>query len=281
VGGASVRAGDRGRPSAYAAAVSDRTLPRRPAILGDVADRVRHWLGPAPTYAPTRADLATVSIAGLDLPVRATIATLVVATAVCLDWSRTFIPRTILDLGRAPDAIRFQALERVALFGLVPIAVVLLLFRDRPERYGLGLGNWRVGLPIAFVGAAAMTPVVLLLAARPEFAAYYGPSRAPIPDLLVTNLLDLPPTEFLIRGFLMFALLRVVGPIAVVLATLPFVFSHLSKPEIELLSTFFGGLAYGWLDWRTGSIWWSAASHVFLVTLLVAAAQPLGTGAAV
>jgi membrane protease YdiL (CAAX protease family) len=85
----------------------------------------------------------------------------------------------------------------------------------------------------------------------------------------VTNLLDLPATEFLIRGFLMFALVRVVGPVGVVLATLPFVFSHLGKPEIELLSTFFGGLAYGWLDWRTGSIWWSAATHVVLVTILV------------
>jgi hypothetical protein len=130
----------------------------------------------------------------------------------------------------------------------------------------------------------ALVPEALgkLTAAGLEILVEQGAgSGAAIPDLLVPNLLDLPPTEFLIRGFLLFALLRVVGPIAVVLATLPLVFSHLSKPEIELLSTFFGGLAYGWLDWRTGSIWWSAASHVFLVTLLVAAAQPLGTGAAV
>jgi membrane protease YdiL (CAAX protease family) len=239
-----------------------------------LAGRVALWLGPVPEYAALPADRRTVDLAGLELPLRATVAVLVAVTAVALDWSRTFVPPAILDLNRAPAAMRFQAIERFVLFGLVPLAIVVLAFRDRPGRYGLGIGNWRLGLPIALLGVAVVGPVIVWLANRPEFAAYYGPSRAPLPDLLVTNLLDLPPTEFLIRGFLMFALLRVVGPIAVVLATLPFVFSHLSKPEIELLSTFFGGLAYGWLDWRTGSIWWSAAAHVTLVTLLLAAVPP-------
>ena len=51
----------------------------------------------------------------------------------------------------------------------------------------------------------------------------------------------------------MFALIRVVGPIGILLATLPFAFGHLGKPELETLSTVIGGFAYGWLDWRTGS----------------------------
>jgi membrane protease YdiL (CAAX protease family) len=248
------------------------------AGAGTRADRVRRWLGPAPTYPATEADRRAVSIGGLELPVRATVAVLVVAIVVCLDWSRTFIPPAILDLDRAAAAVRYQASERLLLFGLVPLLVVVGLFRDKPARYGLGLGNWRVGVPIALVGATVMAPIIVWLTSRPDFAAYYGPSRAGLADVLATNLLDLPSTEFLMRGFLMFALLRTVGPIAVVIATLPFVFSHLSKPEIELLSTFFGGLAYGWLDWRTGSIWWSAATHVFLVTLLVASVPSVVPG---
>ena len=78
------------------------------------------------------------------------------------------------------------------------------------------------------------------------------------------------PAEFLFRGFLMFALVRVIGPMGVVVATLPFAFTHLSKPEAETLSTLVGGLAFGWLNWRTGSILYSAAAHVFILTLLVA-----------
>lgn len=240
-------------------------------LAGAPVARLRQWLGPVPDYAAGAEDRRTISVAGLELPLRATIAVLVVATVVCLDWSRTFIPREILDLNRAPAAVRYQAIERLVLFGFVPFLVIVGVFRDQPVRYGLGIGNWRVGLPIALAGIAVMAPILLWLASRPEFGGYYGPSRADLPDLLVTNLIDLPPTEFLIRGFVMFTLLRAIGPLAVVVATLPFVFSHLSKPEIELLSTFFGGLAYGWLDWRTGSIWWSSATHVALVTLLVAA----------
>jgi membrane protease YdiL (CAAX protease family) len=62
---------------------------------------------------------------------------------------------------------------------------------------------------------------------------------------------------------------RVYGGIGVLMATMPFVFAHLGKPEIETFSTLFGGMVYGWVDWRTGSILYSAAAHVYIVTLLV------------
>lgn len=243
------------------------TLGAPPTTLG----RVRRWLAAAPTYPATEADRASVDLLGLRLPVRATIATLVVATVVALDWNRVFIPREILDLGRAPEAMRYQALVRFVLTGLVPLAVVVLLFRDRPDRYGLRLGDWRLGLTVAALGVAAMTPVVFALAGLPEFQAYYRPMVGPPLEVLVTNLIELPAAEFLFRGFLLFALVRAIGPLGVVLATLPFAFGHLGKPELELLSTSFGGLAYGWLAWRTGSIVWGALAHVAILTLLIVA----------
>ena len=55
---------------------------------------------------------------------------------------------------------------------------------------------------------------------------------------------------------------------------LPFVFSHINKPELELFSTMFGGLAYGWLNWRTGSIAWSVLAHVYIVTLAIVLSAP-------
>jgi membrane protease YdiL (CAAX protease family) len=69
----------------------------------------------------------------------------------------------------------------------------------------------------------------------------------------------------------MLALARVFGPIALVVALFPFTFTHLTKPEAELLSTFAGGAVYGWLTWRTGSILWGAAAHVYIVTLIIVA----------
>lgn len=233
--------------------------------------RARALFDASPTYEPSARDLRTVRLAGVVLPLRATVAVLVVVTVVSLDWSRTFIPKAILDLNRAPEALLYQAATRFILFGLLPLAVIVLAERDQPARSGLRIGAWRVGLGLAVVGVAILAPIVLVLARQPDFQAFYRPSVAPLPMLLATNLLDLPATEFLMRGFLMFALLRSIGPMAIVVATVPFVFSHLGKPEVELLSTFFGGLVYGWLDWRTGSIVWSALAHVAIVTLLLVA----------
>jgi membrane protease YdiL (CAAX protease family) len=165
--------------------------------------------------------------------------------------------------------MRFQSLERFVLFGMIPLGVVLVVFRDRPTRYGLRLGDWRWGLSLLVLGIVLMTPVVVALTGLPAFRGYYAPSVAPVPDLLLTHSLDLFSAEFLIRGFLMFPLIRLFGGIGLLIATLPFTFSHLGKPEIETFSTLFGGLVYAWVDWRTGSILYSAAAHVYIVTLLV------------
>ena len=109
-------------------------------------------------------------------------------------------------------------------------------------------------MALGIVGCAMMTPIVLALARLPAFAGYYAPQATAPVDVVLTTALEVIPAEFFYRGFLLFALLRVSGPIAVVIATLPFAFAHLGKPEVETLSTLGGGLLYGWLDWRTGSV---------------------------
>jgi membrane protease YdiL (CAAX protease family) len=129
-----------------------------------------------------------------------------------------------------------------------------------------------VGAPLAVIGCAVMTPVVLWFAGQPDARLYYSPSWSNLPDVLLTNAIDLTSAEFLFRGFLMFALVRALGPIGVLIATLPFAFSHLTKPELELISTLAGGMLYGWLAWRTGSIVWGAIAHTYILTLVMAAA---------
>lgn len=223
----------------------------------------------APSYPGTPDDARTVRVMGVDLPLWATTALFAATIILLFDYSRTAIPKPILDLNLAAGALRYQALERVILFGLVPILVIVFAFRDRPARYGLRLGDWRWGLAMSVAGCILMTPIVLLLANEPRFAAYYAGSSARLADVALTAAIDLAPTEFLFRGFLMFALLRSMGPVGLVVAQLPFVFSHLSKPELELFSTLFGGLVYGWVNWRTGSIIWSVLPHVYIVTLAI------------
>ncbi len=224
------------------------------------------------SYPASDGDLRTVRLGGLDLPVRATVAVVAVTLFVIFDFQRTFIPDVLVAYDRNPGIQRLQALERLALFFCVPLLIVVAGFRDRPARYGLQLGDWRWGLGLAVAGCAVMTPLVLVVAGTPDFRAYYAPSAEPLPSLLVTNVLDLVSTEFLFRGFLMLTLARLFGPIALIIALFPFTFTHLTKPEAELLSTFAGGAVYGWLTWRTGSILWGALAHVYIVTVVIAAA---------
>jgi len=225
-----------------------------------------------PEYPADAGDTRTIALAGLYLPARATIAIAVVTLVLLLDYSRTFLPDDVLALGRSPAAIRVIAVERAVLFGLLPLLVVVVVFRDRLVRYGLTLGDWRWGVGLVVAGCLAMTPLVLWFATLPEVRAYYGPSGAPLPELLAVNVLELTAVEFAFRGFLMMTLLRVMGPLGVVVACLPFVFGHLGKPELELFSTLAGGLVYGWLAWRTRSIVWGAVGHTYILTLVTVAA---------
>lgn len=225
-----------------------------------------------PDYPADPADLRTVTLVGLRLPVRASVAIAVVTFALLFDYSRTFIPGGA-NAGRGPDAMLETSVERLVLFGLVPLLVVLVGFRDRPSRYGLTVGDWRWGAALVLIGCAVMTPIVLWFATTPDVRAYYGPGNAPVGRLLLTNALDLTATEFALRGFLMLTLVRLIGPFGVLVATMPFVFSHLGKPELELFSTLGGGLVYGWLAWRTRSIVWGSIGHTYILTLLTLAAS--------
>jgi membrane protease YdiL (CAAX protease family) len=229
-----------------------------------------------PSYPPEAADLRTIRVAGLELPVRASVVVITVIVLVILDFQRTFIHDALVAYDRNPGMQRIQALDRVVLYLCVPLLIVVAAFRDRPGRYGLRLGDWRWGLGLALAGCVVMTPIALLVAPLADFRAFYAPSAEPLPSLVVTNLLDLVPTEFLFRGFLMLALARLFGPIAVIVALFPFTFAHLTKPEAELLSTFAGGGLYGWLTWRTGSIIWGALAHTYIVTLVIVTAASAG-----
>jgi len=234
-----------------------------------VLSSLAEWIVRAPAYPPSPADARTFDLAGLRLPLRATIAITVMVFAVLLDFNRTFIPDELIAYDRNPGMMRLQAFDRLILYGVVPLLVVVLVFRERPARYGVSLGDWRAGATLAVVGCLVMTPIVIWFAAQADVVGYYAPSAGSLADVALTNALDLFSAEFLLRGFLMFALIRAIGPIGVLVATLPFVFSHLTKPELELLSTLGGGMLYGWLAWRTGSILWGAAAHTYILTLLI------------
>ena len=66
------------------------------------------------------------------------------------------------------------------------------------------------------------------------------------------------------------------GILVVVLIFLPT--GLLGKPEIETLSTLFGGFLYGWLDWRSGSVLWSGLTHTYILSLAILVSGAMASG---
>jgi len=220
-----------------------------------------------PDYPPDHGDLADVRLFGLSVPIRASVAVLATTALLVADQLRLLVPR---DAGTVAGVEPIN-LERFALFLVVPLGIVVLGFRDGPARYALRLGDWRWGVALLVAGLVVMTPIILAVAQQPGFRQYYGGATEPVAVRFANSLVELIPAEFLLRGFLMFALWRRIGPLALVVSLVPFVLTHVGKPDVELWSTFIGGSVFAWLDWRTGSILWSALGHVYVLTLLLVA----------
>jgi uncharacterized protein len=226
-----------------------------------------------PDYPPDAADLADVGLFGLAFPRRAGVAILAMTAVIVADATGLLLRGGPVGTEGLAGIIRPISLTRFVLFLVVPLAIVLLAFRDDPRRYGLRLGDWRWGAGLLGLGLLVMTPIILSLAQVESFRGYYGAAGGaePLSTAIANNAVELVSAEFLLRGFLMFALWRRMGPLALVVSLVPFVLTHIGKPDIELWSTFIGGSIFAWLDWRTGSILWSALGHVYVLTLMTVA----------
>ena len=166
-------------------------------------------------------------------------------------------------------------LMRTILYLIIPLLLILLLFRESPARYGFRLGDWKAGLLLTLTGCAGLAVTMLFVARTSAFRAYYDVApRSGLPFWLADGV-ELLGWEFFFRGFLLFALYRACGPLALLLQAVPFTMAHFGKPELETLSCIFGGTAYGYVAWRTRSFIYPFLIHWFLAvfTALVASGR--------
>ncbi len=161
--------------------------------------------------------------------------------------------------------------DGIFLFLVLPMAIILFVFRENPREYGFQLGDWKAGLALTFGALVIFLPVLwLVVEITPAMQAYYLPLLKP--SLPIYTFLDLVGWEFLFRGWILFGYARKFGPDALWLQAVPFAIAHFGKPEIETLSTIFGGLAFGWVAWRTKSFIYPLLIHWAIFTFVVLAA---------
>ena len=161
--------------------------------------------------------------------------------------------------------------DRTILYLFIPLFFVLFVFREDPRAYGFQVGDWKAGLLITLAALLVILPVLwLLIHQDPSMRSYYQPLLNP--SLPVYTFFDLLGWEFMFRGWLTFAYVRKFGPEGLWLQAVPFALAHISKPEIETLSTIFGGFVFGWIAWRTRSFLYPFIIHWAIFTFVVLAA---------
>jgi membrane protease YdiL (CAAX protease family) len=168
-----------------------------------------------------------------------------------------------------------KIIDRTLLYFVIPMLIVLLVFRQKPSEFGFTFGDWKAGVILTLGGIVLIAPVLwLVVRGDATMQNYY---KALVPGLPWSTFLDLFGWEFIFRGWLLFGFARKFGPEAIWLQAVPFALAHIGKPEVETLSTIFGGFAFGWVAWRTKSFVYPLLIHWFVSTFtIIVAAGYLG-----
>jgi membrane protease YdiL (CAAX protease family) len=206
----------------------------------------------------------TFRLAGLEFDLRASAALVSTTLLLIIDRYHDLFPA-----GNSFEALRGSAIEGVLFYSLIPLLIIWLAFGDSPRAYGLTLGDWRLGLKLTLLLVAIFLPIVALAARTPAMRAYYAGDEGQWLRLIPPIALSLISWEFLFRGFLLFALVALMGPTAIIVQAVPFALAHLGKPEIETVTTIVGGSLFGWVAWRTRSFVYPYLIHLSIYTLTV------------
>lgn len=165
-----------------------------------------------------------------------------------------------------------RELSEVIVYFIVPIGIIVLIFRENPLRYGLGLGDWRRGLAYTVGGIALMAVILSVVARMPGFQSYYGargPDSISLRWVLISGI-ALFAWEFFFRGFMLFGLEEELGWYAAIVQAVPFTLAHIGKPELETYACIVGGTLIGLIGLKVRSFYPAFFIHWFItVTLTV------------
>lgn len=203
--------------------------------------------------------------------------TVVSTLLLMVDYYHNIVSSLLLKIGYDQHSLAVQYWstywDRLILYLIIPLTIIVLFFRENPKEFGFSLGDWKAGLLITAIGILFMAPIIYYLGhGDASMHDYYKPYTAGLPW---TTFLDLIGWEFLFRGWILFGYARKFGHEALWLQAVPFAIAHISKPEVETLSTIFGGFAFGWVAYRTKSFVWPFLIHWFIATFIIIVAAGL------
>ena len=161
------------------------------------------------------------------------------------------------------------------LFGIIPIIVVKLVFRENLAEYGLQLGNGRRVLVNSLIFVPTMFIIGVVTGRDPAFwhVYPYNPVVTDAPTLFfyhaLTYLTYYFGWEFFFRGFMQHGLRDTMGiSNAILVQTMASAMLHFGHPISETLGSIVGGLLWGFLVLRCRCLWAGFIQHSVLGIVL-------------
>ena len=168
-------------------------------------------------------------------------------------------------------AAEYEIASAFILFGLIPLALVIFLFRESGRDYGLRLGDWKFGLIAIVILFPIIAGSLYLDSKSPAMQASYPIDKGATQSVHAFLLLEVPcllflmAWEFIFRGFMLFGLRARVGDwLAICIQTIPSSLWHIGLPAKVTVAAIPGGLLFGILAIRTRSIIWPILLHYLI-----------------
>jgi membrane protease YdiL (CAAX protease family) len=149
-------------------------------------------------------------------------------------------------------------------FFLLPVLSTILILRRNPLDFGLRFGDVKAWGPYVLLTLIIAIPVLYALSGMKSLEEYYTRESLNLLVYSGTTIVYLFAWEFLFRGFMLFGLKDRLGTLSIVVQMIPFVILHFGKPDIEVISTIFTGLWFGYICYRGNSFWPAFIIHVVI-----------------
>lgn len=171
------------------------------------------------------------------------------------------------------NAVIYMFVSTFILLGIVPLFLINLGFRESITSYGLNIGDWKKGLKLIGI----FFPLIAVFVLYPsiynqEMVNFYPQSKeaADSPALFlkyqtIRILFFYTGWEIFFRGFMLFGLRKYVGDaMAVCVQVIPSCLWHIGMPTGEIFASIFGGILFGMMALKTGSILYPYILHCLI-----------------
>ena len=154
--------------------------------------------------------------------------------------------------------------DALLFYALLPLLTIIFLLRKNPLDFGLRFGKfktWRIHVAVVCLVAL---PILFIASRFSSLEEYYVVQNVNLPRYFIKAVIYQASWEFIFRGFLLFGLKEKFREGSILIQMIPFLFMHLGKPEIEVISTIPMGLYFGYVAYHGNSYWPAFFIHLFI-----------------